>query len=137
MDDPRYYPFHLFAATFQSEDQARQFAFEQWQPEPPADASPAQYAAWEDNNPSWPLAEELEFFMDSDFVELDESLTYVHSLVASEAQKALLSSPSLEAFSHFIIIGDNALGADRRAPDHTPLRQPQSTATLTYLGHFN
>ncbi|MDD1015065.1 hypothetical protein [Pseudomonas rubra] len=137
MDDPRYYPFHLFAATFQSEDQARQFAFEQWQPEPPEDASPAQYTAWENNNPSWLLVQELEFFLDSDFVELDESLAYVQSLVASEAQKALLCSRSLEAFSHFIIVGDNAINGDRRAPDHAPLRQPQSTTTLTYLGHFN
>lgn len=137
MDDPTCYPFHLFAATFESETHARQFAFEQWQPEPPADASSAEFAAWEDRNPTWRLAQELEFFMDSDFVELDESLEYVQSLVANEAQKALLCSRSLGGFSHFIIVGDNAIYGDRRSPDHSNPRQPQSTATLTYLGHFN
>ena len=139
MDDPTYYPFHLFAATFESETHARQFAFEQWQPEPPADASSAEFAAWEDRNPTWRLAQELEFFMDSDFVELDESLEYVQSLVANEAQKALLWSRSQGAFSHFIIVGDNAIYGDRRSPDtcNSNPRQPQSTATPTYLGHFN
>ncbi|UVL59699.1 hypothetical protein LOY54_16775 [Pseudomonas sp. B21-032] len=137
MDNPDYYPFHLFAATFESETHARQFAFEQWQPEPPASASAAEFAAWEDRNPSWQLAQELEWFMDSDFVELDESLEYVHSLMADEAQKAQLCSRSLDAFSHFIIVGDNAIYGDRRSADHSHSRQPQSTATLTYLGHFN
>ncbi|MGE8392411.1 hypothetical protein HFV04_023940 [Pseudomonas sp. BIGb0427] len=137
MDNPDYYPFHLFAATFESETHARQFAFEQWQPEPPASASAAEFAAWEDRNPSWQLAQELELFMDSDFVELDASLDYVQSLMADEAQKAQLCSRSLDAFSHFIIVGDNAIYGDRRSADHSRSRQPQSTATLTYLGHFN
>ena len=137
MDNPDYYPFHLFAATFESETHARQFAFEQWQPEPPASASAAEFAAWEDRNPSWQLAQELEWFMDSDFVELDESLDYVQSLMADEAQKAQLCSRSLAGFSHFIIVGDNAIYGDRRSADHSQSRQPQSTATLTYLGHFN
>ncbi|MFJ2545258.1 hypothetical protein ACIOVF_02180 [Pseudomonas sp. NPDC087612] len=137
MDNPDYYPFHLFAATFESETHARQFAFEQWQPEPPASASAAEFAAWEDRNPSWQLAQELEWFMDSDFVELDASLEYVQSLMADEAQKAQLCSRSLDAFSHFIIVGDNAIYGDRRSADHSHSRQPQSTATLTYLGHFN
>ncbi|QBF27289.1 hypothetical protein EXN22_16920 [Pseudomonas tructae] len=43
---------------------------------------------------------------------------------------------TVEAFSHFIIVGDNALDGDHRAPDHALPRQPQSTATLTYLGHL-
>lgn len=137
MDNPDYYPFHLFAATFESETHARQFAFEQWQPEPAASASAAEFAAWEERNPSWQLAQELELFMDSDFVELDESLDYVQSLMADEAQKAQLCSRSLAEFSHFIIVGDNAIYGDRRSADQANLRQPQSTATLTYLGHFN
>ncbi|MBF4211059.1 hypothetical protein [Pseudomonas donghuensis] len=137
MDDPTYYPFHLFAATFESEAHAQLFAFEQWQPEPSAEASADEYQAWEARNPTWRLAQELEFFMDSDFVELDESLEYVQSLVANEAQKALLCSRSLDGFSHFIIVGDNAIYGDRRSPGGSHPRQPQSTAILTYLGHFN
>ncbi|MGF6595027.1 hypothetical protein [Pseudomonas sp. 2835] len=137
MDNPGYYPFHLFAATFESQTHARQFALEQWQPEPPASASAGEFAAWEERNPSWQLAQELEWFMDSDFVELDESLEYVQSLMADEAQKAQLCSRSLGGFSHFIIVGDNAIYGDRRSADQANLRQPQSTATLTYLGHFN
>lgn len=136
-----YYPFHLFAATFASEAEAQQYVFEQWQPEPPADATDAEYAAWEERNPTWRLAEELEFYIDSDFVELADDLANVISQIRNPDEGAQLSVTA-KVFSHFIIISDNAdaIWADRRstASQARPvMRPPESTATLTYLGRFN
>ena len=68
-----YWPFHLFGATFSTEAEAQQFVFEQWEPAPPDSASESEYLAWEDRNPTWRLSEELEFYMDSDFVELADN----------------------------------------------------------------
>lgn len=65
-----YYPFHLFGAVFTDDAEAQRYAFEQWEPEPSESASDAEYSAWEDRNPTWRLAQELEFYIDSDFVEL-------------------------------------------------------------------
>ena len=64
------WPFHLFGANFVTESDARKFVFEQWEPEPPESTSEAEYISWEERNPIWRLAEELGFYMDSDFVEL-------------------------------------------------------------------
>lgn len=64
------WPFHLFGANFATEAEAQKFVFEQWEAEPPESASEAEYISWEDRNPTWRLAEELGFYMDSDFVEL-------------------------------------------------------------------
>jgi hypothetical protein len=136
-----YYPFHLFGAVFASATEAQQYVFEQWEPEPPEDATDAEYAAWEERNPTWRLAEELEFYIDSDFVELADSLANVISQIRSADESAWLSTNAKE-FSHFIIISDNpdAIWADRR-PDASQtrpvIRPPESTATLTYLGRFN
>lgn len=41
-------------------------------------------------------------------------------------------------FSHYLLIALDAIYGDRLSDDHQrPLRAPQSTATLNYLGLFN
>lgn len=133
-----YYPFHLFGAVFASEAEARGYAFEQWEPEPSDSATEAEYCAWEDRNPSWRLAEELEFRIDSDFVELLDSAANVITQLANPDEAERIP----QGFTHFILISDNpdAIWADRRATSAQAmpvLRAPESTATLTYLGRFN
>lgn len=134
-----YWPFHLFGAAFASEAEAHQFVFEQWEPEPPASATDAEYSVWEDRNPTWPLAQELGFYMDSDFVELNGSLADVITQIRSPAEQALVSANGA-AFTHFILVGPDAIGGDRRltaTSDGPSRRLPGNTATLTYLGRFN
>ena len=133
-----YFAFHLFAARFADDAEAERFAFEQWEPAPAADASDAEFSAWESRNPSWRLNQELGFYMDSDFVELCTCVDYLDSLVRSEAQKALLRSQATKAFSHFILVGSQSIYGDKRSATSGPnQRQPENTATLDYLGEFN
>lgn len=137
-----FWTFHLFAATFNSEAQAREYAFEQWEPEPAASASDAEHSAWEERNPVWRLKEELGFYMDADFVELVDDAEYVKSQICSEAGRQAFSARA-GCFSHFILVGINAIWGDKRAdPDSTDsdkkeLRLPESTATVEYLGLYN
>lgn len=134
-----YWPFHLFGANFATEAEAQKFVFEQWVPEPPDSVSDAEYASWEDHNPIWRLAEDLGFYMDSDFVELAGTTENVIAQIRSPSERALLSSKATE-FTHFILVGSNAIWGDRRSTSTQvePLvRLPESTATITYLGLFN
>ncbi|MGC5703363.1 hypothetical protein J4P02_24500 [Pseudomonas sp. NFXW11] len=136
-----YFAFHLFAARFPDQAAAELFAFEQWQPQPAEDASEAEFSAWEACNPSWCLKQELEYYMDSDFVELigsQEYPDYLESLIRSEAEKQQLQARIDAGYSHFILVGSESIYGDRRTDDPGPVqRKPCSTATLDYLGEFN
>ncbi|WP_034619676.1 hypothetical protein [Chitinibacter tainanensis] len=132
------YSFHLFAGTFKNEKDAQKFAFEHWEPEPSADTCDSDYEAWERRNPIWPLKQELGFYMDSDFVELVTDLSYLNDLIQSESEKSILAKCLSEKYSHYIIIGSEAIYGDRRAPlNDKQLREPVSTESLVYLGKFN
>lgn len=133
------WPFHLFGANFATESDAQKFVFEQWEPEPPESTSEAEYISWEDRNPTWRLAEELGFYMDSDFVELAGTPQDVIAQIRSQSERALVSSRVGE-FTHFIMVGSNAIWGGRRSTSTQvePLvRLPESTATISYLGLFN
>lgn len=133
------WPFHLFGANFVTESDARKFVFEQWEPEPPESTSEAEYISWEERNPIWRLAEELGFYMDSDFVELIGTPEDVIAQIRSPSERVLFSSKATE-FTHFILVGSNAIWGDRRSTStqvELLVRLPESTATITYLGLFN
>lgn len=89
------WPFHLFGANFATESEARKFVIEQWEPEPPESISEAEYVSWEDRNPIWKLAEELGFYMDSDFVELAGTPDDVIAQMRSQSERALVGSKVL------------------------------------------
>ncbi|WP_397453931.1 hypothetical protein AB3472_14150 [Pseudomonas lurida] len=131
--------FHLFGASFASDAEAQQFAFEQWEPAPSDSATDTEYSAWEARNPTWRLAEELEFYMDADFVELASDPQEVLSQITSPAERERVRR-GVAAFRHFILVGENALWGDRRSVSTQvePLqRVPENTASMTYLGWFN
>lgn len=140
MDDG-FWGFHLFGANFASDEEAKLYAFEQWEPEPPETATEAEYSAWEDRNPTSRMADELEFRIDSDFVELPGGLDSVISQMRSPEEQAEVSAKG-SAFSHFVMIGTNssAIWDDLRSPStqvEPVTRLPESTATITYLGKYN
>ncbi|WP_411959581.1 hypothetical protein ACK56M_14465 [Pseudomonas sp. s4] len=139
--DEELWGFHLFGANFASDEEAESYAFEQWEPEPPEAASDTEYSDWEERNPTWRMADELEFHMDSDFVELLGGLDRVVSQISSPAERADVMAKGAP-FSHFIMIGTNreAIWHDRRSLSsqvEPVTRLPESTATITYLGKYN
>lgn len=140
MDDDAW-GFHLFGANFESEEHAQLYIFEQWEAEPPATASDDEYSAWEERNPTWRLADDLEFHMDSDFVEYPGGIEGVLSQMRCPAERAQVIAKG-SAFTHFIMIGSNpsAIWCDRRSlcDQVEPVtRLPESTATITYLGKYS
>lgn len=76
--------FHLFGANFATEVEAHKYVFEQWGIEPSESGSEAEYVSWGDRNPTWRIAEDLGFNMDSDFVELASTPEDVASAGSTE-----------------------------------------------------
>lgn len=135
------FAFHLFAARFPDQTEAELFAFEQWEPAPAADASDAEFSAWEARNPSWRLKQELGDYMDSDFVELigsEGSAHYLESLIRSDSEQQRLRLQIKACYSHFILVASESIHGDPRSAASGPhQRVPHSTPTLDYLGEFN
>ncbi|MCE4053078.1 hypothetical protein [Pseudomonas sp. Au-Pse12] len=136
-----YFAFHLFAARFANQAEAELFAFEQWEAEPAADASAAEFSAWEARNPSWRLKQELGYSMDADFVELidrEDGPPYLESMIRSDAEKQQLRTRIDPGYSHYIVVGSESIHGDRQSDAPGPnQRKPTNTATLVYLGEFN
>jgi len=85
------------------------------------------------------LTEDLGFYMDSDFVELARTPEDVIAQIRSQSERALVSSLATK-FTHFILLGSDAIWCDRRATSiqvEPLVRLPESTATISYLGLFN
>lgn len=135
-----YYKLHLFIANFTDKNSLFQFAEEQWEPEPDDSISDEEYYEWEERNPSWKLKDEIQFYMDSDFIEYyfgKDELGYILSLIKSEEQKEQVKSSFSEGYNSFIVIGENAIYGDMKSTDKSRLISPESTKNLVYLGEFN
>jgi hypothetical protein len=133
-----FYSFYLFAGTFKNEAEAQEFTFEQWEPEPSPEASDSVYEAWEDRNPTWRLKQELGFYMDSDFVELATDPVYIGSLIKNADEKSIFNKLSLPNYSHYIIVSTDSIYGDLRTTSNEEhIREPESTASLIFLGKFN
>lgn len=77
--------------------------------------------------------------MGADFVELASDPQEVLSQITSPSERERVRR-GVAAFTHFILVGENALWGDRRSVSTQvePLqRVPENTASMTYLGWFN
>jgi hypothetical protein len=133
-----FYPIHIFCGFFANGKEADEFISQQWLPEPQG-VSDAEYANWENNNPTWALEKDLEFFMDSDFVETAYDVPYIQTLIESESEKEkFLKSIPTEGSPAFIIVSKDGIWGDRRNPkDRNNIRPPEDTEKLIYLGRYN
>ncbi|WP_144394622.1 hypothetical protein [Pleionea sediminis] len=61
---------HVFSGKFGTREKACLYSEEQWESPAPDDSwSDEAYSEWEDRNPSWDLEDELDEYLDSDFIE--------------------------------------------------------------------
>ena len=133
-----YYPLHIFCGFFDNDAEADEYIYEQWVPEPQG-VTDDEYANWENNNPTWQLEKDLEFFMDSDFVEHAYDPSYIENLIQSESEKEeFLNSIPTECKPVFIVVIKDGIWGDRRNPkENTNIRSPENNEKLKYLGRYN
>lgn len=122
---------HVFAGSFPSRDEALLYAEAQWEPEPDASVSDAEYFAWEARNPTWGLADDLGIGLDADFIEtIDGSDRYEYLKGHLKNEADLNSIRAISADSNtLVLIFPDAL--------HTPKEQMFSTSIMVYCGVFD
>jgi hypothetical protein len=124
---------HVFSGTFGSEEQARQYAEEQWErPAPDESWSEEEHEAWEERNPKWALLDDLRVVhMDSDFVETifeEDRIEYLEAQLAADCDRQQLRAEIPEEADTLVLIMSDAF--DGRAV------RLASTPRLKYHGEF-
>lgn len=122
---------HVFAGSFDSRADACLNTQEQWEPEPGEEVSDAEFAAWEDRNPTWGLSDELGIGLDSDFVETidDENrFEYLRDYLISPSDLDMIRAAAGES-NILVLIFPDAL--------HEPDSRFVSTSKMKYCGSFD
>ncbi|MGF1522875.1 MAG: hypothetical protein ACFBSF_11225 [Leptolyngbyaceae cyanobacterium] len=122
---------HVFAASFASREEACLYTEEQWEPEPGDDVSDDEYAAWENRNPTWGLADDLNIDLDPDFIETidgDECYDYLRGYLVNTTDLDTVRQAAGDA-NTLVLIFPNAL--------HDRSVMLASTSQMTYCGAFD
>lgn len=120
---------HVFVGAFADHETACLYSEEQWPPEPGPDATDEARSAWEDAGPTWAMGDELDAYLDSDFIETisgDDRFDYLATELADPRAAERLREEYAAMTTTLVLIGSNAL--DGRPANFA------STSVLTYCG---
>ena len=122
---------YIFAGGFQNTDKACLYSEPQWEPEPD-DTDDVVYEAWEDNNPSHSLKQNIDSYLDPDFIETVElDCEYLSSLKILSEDIERIRYLLNEKDNIFVLVFEDALGGfDLKS-------EPITNSVLTYCGNYN
>lgn len=121
----------IFAGEFKDRAEACLYSEPQWEPEPDSSASNEEYEAWENRNPVHRLQENIDAYLDSDFIEtVDLNYAYLSSLRVSSEDIDKIKARVKPHFNYFILVFKDALDASN------PGIEPVSNRVLEYCGQY-
>ncbi|MES9990928.1 MAG: hypothetical protein ABW098_03180 [Candidatus Thiodiazotropha sp.] len=122
---------YTFAGEFKDRAEACLYSEPQWEPEPDESVSDEEYRAWEDRNPTHRLNENLDAYLDSDFIEtVDLNYDYLASLNISDEDIDKIRKIVSPNFNYMVLVFEDALGGfELNSP-------PTSTEFLKYCGTY-
>ena len=121
---------YVFAGKFNSLEEACLYSEPQWEPEPDDSVSDGEYSIWEDRNPTHELKENIDTYLDNDFIETVEcDFEYLLSYRIKTEDIGEIRIKAKEA-NFFVLVYEDALGG-------FPLdSEPKSNSVLTYCGSY-
>ena len=122
---------YVFAGEVTDRADACLYSEPQWEPEPDDSVSDEEYFAWEARNPVHKLKENIDSYLDSDFIEtVTIDCDYLSSLNISNKDIEILSEALLPNFNYMVLVFEDALGgAELNSP-------PSSSDVLHYCGCY-
>jgi hypothetical protein len=123
---------YIFAGCFQNRGQACLYSEPQWEPKPDDDAEDEIYEAWEDNNPRHELKQNIDAYLDYDFIEtVDLDYEYLRGFqISSEDIEKIIASLN-EEDNVLILVFEAALDGFELESE------PITNSVLTYCGKYN
>lgn len=122
---------HIFSGKFPSLETACLYTEPQWEPAPPSHVSNEVFKEWENRNPTWSLASDLNCYLDADFIETidgEDRFEYLSSLGLHPENIRYIKDKSPSHYNILLLIFHEALGG-------LPVTL-SSTNLLLYLGRF-
>ena len=122
---------HIFIGEFNDRQEALSYTQEYWHPEPADSVSDKEYEEWENNNPKWLMRDDLNCFLDADFIETitdANKFSYLKSIVKEPEKVKNLESNLQSTKSTLILIFDKAIGTENV--------KMKSTNRIDYKGEF-
>lgn len=125
---------HIFVGEFENREDATCYTQGKWEPEPDDSATDEEYNEWEERNPIWQMRDDLNCYLDSDFIETitDEfKLEYFNGLVKNESTTSQYSELLSSQKSALILIFDLALHESEKNIEM------KSTDRMKYIGKYS
>lgn len=122
----------VFAGEFKDRADACLYSEPQWEPEPGESVSDEEYLAWENRNPVHKLNDNLNTYLDSDFIEtVNLKFDYLSSLNISDEDIGKIQASVLPNYNYMVLVFEDALGGFE-FDGH-----PTSTEFLRYCGKYD
>lgn len=124
---------HIFVGEFENRQDATSYTQGRREPEPDDSATDEEYSKWEERNPIWQMRDDLNCYLDSDFIETitDEfKLEYFGDLVKNDSLTSQYSELLNSQKSVLILIFDLALHESEKNIEM------KSTQKMEYVGKF-
>ena len=122
---------HVFLGNFNSIEEALNYTEAQWEPEPDDNASDQEYSDWEDRNPVWLMKNDLNVYLDSDFIETIENedrYEHLKNMLVNKNDINKIKNIHLDS-KILVLIFNEALGGFSA--------KLTSTKTLHYCGEYD
>ena len=122
---------YVFAGEFKDRTEACVYSEPQWEPEPDDSVSDEEYLAWENRNPVHKLKDNLDTYLDSDFIEtVTLDYDYLSSLNISYKDIEKIRETISPKFNYMVLVFEDALGGLELNSS------PTSTEFLHYCGRY-
>ncbi len=120
---------HIFIGYFNTREEATRYSEPYWEPEPEETVSDEEYTLWENSNPKWKMATDLNCLLDSDFIETitDNKFEYLSHIIKEPKYIETLKYELNSKNSTLILIFDNAISKNKKL---------YSTNVVKYFGCF-
>ena len=114
---------HVFIGKFLNRELALKYTEPFWEPEPNENVSDEEYNEWEDRNPIFEMANDLDCFLDSDFIETitDSNKTeYLKSMLEVPSKINATESELNSEKSVLVLIFEKAINSEDFSFGDTP-----------------
>ena len=121
---------YIFAGKFDSTEEARRYSEPQWEPEPDDSISTAEYEEWEDRNPSLQLTQNVDAYLDNDFIEtISICFQYLSDIKMCDADIQKVKQ-CIQGENVFVLVYEQAFDCSGLKSD------PISNSFLRYCGQY-
>jgi len=121
---------YVFCGKFEDRETAYLYSEKQWEPEPDESVSDQEYELWEQRNPTHKLKQNIDSYLDTDFIEtVAIDFNYLSQYLCNESIERIKTF--INNANILVLVFEDALGG------FVLKHEPVSNDQLTYCGKYH